>query len=304
MRSRTCTILPVRIERLSFFVESVQAVSGGWRLEGEPGYHPRHWARPGDRFNRACCEHGGEERDVDLVVVELNESYAIVTGSGGDQLGHDDILAGERLAEDDDPAGAGAQRRADAIESLAGILGLPALGVAAEGETDWSPVETVLGTALPNDYKRFIDAYGAGLIDDHLTVCAPDAPRDWADQVRHNIWAQDCVRLDFAGPDNYSGDWDLGDPSHWEPNHQDVPSWFEPGDDVISWGHTGNGDLLFWHVKPGVAPDDWPVVLKEEGPYWEQYGVGFSAAVVGLLTGEIQSEYLSRWLGGPHSYRH
>lgn len=93
----------MRIERLSFFVESVRVLAEGWRLEGEPGFHPRHWARPGDRFDRACDEHGRQERDVDLVVVELNGSHAIVTGSGGDQLRPDDVLSGERVAEHDHP---------------------------------------------------------------------------------------------------------------------------------------------------------------------------------------------------------
>jgi hypothetical protein len=297
-----CTILPVRIERLSFFVEFVQAVSGGWRLEGRPGYHPRNWARPGDRFDRARTERGADERNVDLVVIELNPSYVVVTGSGGDQLRPGDVVSGQRPVDYDDRAGDAAQQRIDMTKRLAGILGLRALDGVAEHGFDWSSVETALGVDLPGDYKRFVDAYGPGLIDDHLTVCAPDAAADWADLMRHNAWSQECVRLDFAGPDSYSGGWDLGDQSRWEPGRQDVPSWFEPGDNLISWGSTGNGDLLFWHVKPGVGADDRPVVLKEEGPYWEQYEVGFSAALVGLLTGEVQSEYLSHWLGGPHSY--
>ncbi|WP_245603591.1 hypothetical protein [Salinispora cortesiana] len=108
--------------------------------------------------------------------------------------------------------------------------------------------------------------------------------------------------MDFGGPGNNSGDWHLGDSSWWEPQRADVPPWFNPGDNLISWGHTGNGDLLFWHIKPSVAPGDWPVVFKEEGPHWEQYQSGFSATLVGLLTGTIQSEYLSSWLGGPHCY--
>lgn len=240
---------------------------------------------------------------MDLVVVELSESHAIVTGSGGDQLRPDDILSGQRVAEHDDPGlSRDCSTGTDVTEALAGLLGLPAPATGAGGGFGWSSVETVLGVTLPKDYKRFIDAYGAGLIDGHVTVCAPDEPRDWADLVPHNAWAHECVRLDFGGPDKDSACWHLGDSSQWEPQREDVPSWFEPGDNLISWGHTGNGDLLFWHVKPGVAPDDWPVVLKEEGPYWEQYQAGFSAALVGLLTGEIQSEYLSRWLGGPHSY--
>jgi hypothetical protein len=297
-----CKITVVRRERLGFSVESVQAVPGGWRLEGEPDYHPRHWARPGDRFDRACREHGRKPREVDLVVVELTGSFAIVTGVGGDLLGPDDIVSGERLVDDGGLAGERLQRPVDAAERLSQILALPALATAAETGCDWSPTETALGVVLPADYRMFVDVHGAGSVDDHVIVCAPDAPHDWADLVKHNTWAHECVRLDFAGPDNYSGDWPLGDASRWTPDREEVPSWFEPGDNLISWGSTANGDFLFWHVKPGTAPDEWPVVLKERGPYWEQYHVGFAATLVGLLIGEIQSEYLSRWLGGPHSY--
>lgn len=240
--------------RLSFSIDSIAAVPGGWRLEGEPDYHPRQWARPGDRFDRACQEHGRNERTVALVVVELTESYVIVSGEGGDVLRPDDIVFGERPAED---------VRTD--QDLAQVLGLPA--VAAGAGPDWSQVETTLGVTLPGDYKAFVGAYGGGLVDDHLTVCGP------ADLLEHNSYAQECLRLDSAAPD-----------------------------DLISWGHTGNGDFLFWHVKPGTAPDDWPVVLKERGPYWERFATGFAGTVKGLLTGGIQSEYLSSWLGGPHTY--
>ena len=290
----------VRRERMSFFIESVQAVSEGWRLAGEPGYHPRHWARPGDRFDRASGEHGRNERDVDLVVVELAGSHAVVTGTGGEQLRPDDTISGERLIEDITRVGDRLSRPSDAAAHLARVLGLPEIRAGAGA--DWSPVEAQLGVALPGDYKTFVDAYGAGMVDDHLTVCAPGAAQEWVDLVQHNDYAHVCVRLDFAGPDDYEGDWQLGDATRWTPDREDVPSWFQPGDDLISWGHTGNGDFLFWHVRPGTAPDAWPVVFKERGPYWEQYRTGFCGTLAGLLTGDLQSEYLSRWLGGPHTY--
>lgn len=42
---------------------------------------------------------------------------------------------------------------------------------------DWSAVESELGTALPSDYKEFVDWFGACWIQ-HLNVCAPqDASR-------------------------------------------------------------------------------------------------------------------------------
>lgn len=124
----------------------------------------------------------------------------------------------------------------------------------------------------------------------------------WLDLLKHNAYAHECLRPEFGGLEGGAGDWHVGDASHWSPDRADIPAWFEPGDDLISWGHTGNGDFLFWRVKPGVAPNDWPVAFKEEGPYWEYYESGFCVTTAGLLNGDLQSEYLSDCFGDPHSY--
>lgn len=291
--------------RLRFDIESVAAAGDGWRLEGEPGYHPRHWARPGERFTMIGDERSGSPervQAVELVVTELTGSSAVVSGTGGELLKPGDELFGERFTEVDPAAG----------PELAAVLGLPP----SESSADWSAVETALGVTLPGDYKRFVGAYGAGLVDDHLVVCGPGEPHDLLENVE---WARACVRLDFGasdlgaeqwwpgGPDQSPGDWRLGDPAHWTPGRQGVPAWFRPGDDLIAWGSTGNGDMLCWHVPDSTGPtsagpEEWVVVLKEEGPYWERFEAGFDATVAGLLTGDLQSEYLSRWFGGPHSY--
>ncbi|WP_203839340.1 hypothetical protein [Winogradskya humida] len=83
-------------ERVSFFVVAVQAVRAGWRLDGEAGYDSRHWARPGDVFDRVLPEDGSDEREVNLVVDELSGLHAVVAGVGGDQLQPGDLLSGER----------------------------------------------------------------------------------------------------------------------------------------------------------------------------------------------------------------
>jgi hypothetical protein len=86
----------MRFERLSFFIASIQPVAGGWRLEGKPGYSRQHWARAGDHFDRALNEDDGDERVLDLIVVELNESSVVLTGNGGNLLRPNDIVSGER----------------------------------------------------------------------------------------------------------------------------------------------------------------------------------------------------------------
>ncbi|GAA2710049.1 SMI1/KNR4 family protein [Actinoplanes palleronii] len=243
-------MLVVRIERFAFSIDSVEAVADGWRLDGEPDYHRRRWAEPGERFHLACNESGRQPRDVDLVVVELTESYAVVSGTGGDLLRPDDTVSGERTVAD---RAESHRTPAEAAAHLAEILGLPPLADQAEERRDWSAVETELGVTLPGDYKAFIDAYGPGSVDDHVHVCACDAPEEWANLAEHNSYAHECVGAEFFGRGNWRRDWHLGDASHWNPEREDIPAWFEPGDDLISWGHTGNGDFLFWHVKPGTA---------------------------------------------------
>lgn len=204
-----------------------------------------------------------------------------------------------------DPAGSGHDQFVDDLAKLVNLLQLPPTDAAQWRPSDWSAVETALGIALPSDYKTFVDAYGPGTIDDHLVVCAPDASVGWADLLDNNESAQESCRIWFGGVDGSSVDsparsWPLGDSSRWDGD--DVPDWFQPGDDLISWGATGDGDFLFWHIKPGAAPADHPVVLRERGPYFERFEGGFAAALTGLLAGTIHSEYLTSWLHGPHSY--
>lgn len=273
--------------RIGFHIDTVRAVPGGWRLDGEPAYHPRHRPRVGERFTVATDDADRHPRPVDLVVVEISATHAVVRGAGS--LNDHDVVRGER-PEPLEPL---------PPRPLADILGR---APAAPEPRAWSPVEARLGVTLPADFKAFVDAHGAGQIDGHLTVCAPDEPHEWRDLLQNQRHAMECVRLDFCGPGNYAKPWPVGDPTHWTPGHGGIPPWFEPGHDLISWGHTDNGDLLLWHLTPGTPPDDWPVVLKEEGPYWERFAAGFEATLRGLLTGDLQSEYLSRPLGGLHTY--
>src|SRR5262245_55491507 len=100
-----------------------------------------------------------ERRDLPLVVRRLLVRRR-VAASGKPVSRHISAALPRRLAQDGDPAGQGPRHRPDAVESLARILGLPALASGAEVGSSWLPVETALGVALPDDpddYKRFVD---------------------------------------------------------------------------------------------------------------------------------------------------
>ncbi|MFI1988933.1 hypothetical protein [Actinoplanes sp. NPDC020271] len=256
------------IERLGFSVAAARATPDGWHLTGEPEYHPRHRPRPGERFDRVRNDGDRELREVDLVVTECSAGHVLVTGAGGDFLvRHQDrylVVTGERTVPSVPLPQPGAA-------GLAAILGAEPEPV----EVDWPSLEQALRAELPADYKEFVGTFGAASIDDHVSVCEPGR------LLEHHAWVRECLAID----------------------EDDRPDWFAPGDRVISWGSTENGDILGWLVSPGAAPPAWPVVFKEEGPLWQRFPAGFTTTMAGLLTGDLQSWYLSSRLGGDHSYR-
>lgn len=190
--------------------------------------------------------------------------HAVVTGTGAELLNPDRYLV--LTGEREIPE---MPLPEPGAACLAALLGDPA---PVPDDVDWHAVEQALGTPLPADYKEFVGTYGAAMIDDHLVICPP---------------GKLVAEQEYLRP----------------ADDDDRPDGFEPGDRLIAWGSTPNGDVLAWLAKPGTPPESWPVVFTEEGPIWQTFPAGFTATVAGLLTGDLQSWHLSGWLGGPHSYR-
>lgn len=256
------------IERLGFSVDTALATSDGWHLTGEPTFHPRHYPRVGERFNRIRSDGDRELQEVDLLITECSAGRMVVTGTGGEYLvQHVDrylSVTGERTVPSiplPEPGASG----------LAAILGAEP----QPADVDWPSLERALGTELPADYKEFVSTFGAGMIDDHIIVCAPGELLD------HDEWTQECLALE---------------------SDDDRPDWLAPADRVISWGTSENGDHLGWQVNPSTPPSTWPMVYKERGPHWQRFPGGFTASMAGLLTGDLQSWHMSSRLGGPHTY--
>src|SRR5579859_3077342 len=65
----------------------------------------------------------------------------------------------------------------EAVEQLAHLLPGPRTGQAK----NWSAVESALGTALPDDYKDFVETIGGGYLDGYLYVLEPDCPNEYYD---------------------------------------------------------------------------------------------------------------------------
>lgn len=128
----------------------------------------------------------------------------------------------------------------------------------------WEPVETELGTVLPQDYKDFVRLYGNGYFMQFLGICVPRSRNP-------NMRLESQVRVIC---DTFLND-----------DEVPYPLWPNPGG-LLPFGGTDNGDYLFW--LPRGAPADWGVVVWDRG-FWgfETFDCDLTDFLAGLATGEI-----------------
>jgi hypothetical protein len=105
----------------------------------------------------------------------------------------------------------------------------------------------------PSDYKRFLERYGMGEIDNFIYLFHPTTQNPHINlkkQIVDNLWALREVR-----------DSD---------EHVPFPIFPEPRG-VVPWSRTANGDVCYG-LTDGPDPDSWMVVINESrGPDWEEY---------------------------------
>jgi hypothetical protein len=154
--------------------------------------------------------------------------------------------------------------------------------------TDWSEVQAALGFELPADYRRLVDEFGGGYLDDYLYLLEP--------RCRNPYYDLGEVRSERLEALQYL--WDRGEERPDELSVQAEAS-------VIPWATTDNGEVLYWLATPAAGPDDWVVMVNEaRGPEWERFEVGCLEFLVGVLSGRIASDILSsRFPTHPHSFR-
>lgn len=130
----------------------------------------------------------------------------------------------------------------------------------------WRDVEAKLGTALPADYKAFVQRYGLGFFMEYLWIWTPGA---YSPHVRLEREAPSVLRL-FA-----------------DDEHFPFPLWPAPGG-LLPFGVTIDGDYLAWVTKG--APDEWRVTVLDRGMGYEAAHASdcdLTDFLAGLATGEI-----------------
>ncbi|MGW0777625.1 hypothetical protein ACWD01_29160 [Streptomyces sp. NPDC002835] len=146
------------------------------------------------------------------------------------------------VAEREDPAA----DMAEATSWVDGVVAVTGWDTTRVRAVDWVAVETRLGTALPSDYKRLAELFGAGAFDGYLQLQVPDAVSESEDIVRHTVWLGEWARTHGS--------------ELWTP-YEVYPA---PGG-LLKWASSEQADEFYW-LTEDPDPDRWPVLVTEDIP--------------------------------------
>jgi hypothetical protein len=155
------------------------------------------------------------------------------------------------------------------------------------GSKDWASITLKMGIELPRDYKEFVDTFGGGYIDDYLYVMEPDCPFEASDLV--GFVEERAEALEYL----------------WSSSEDKPRELTEPGDRLIAFAMSDNGEYVYWLAKAEQHPDDWTIMVNEaRGEWWEHHDMSFTQFLLSSLTGEVRCEILSdSFPTSPHTFR-
>jgi hypothetical protein len=170
------------------------------------------------------------------------------------------------------------------LERLRELLPPPADPAEPGRPEGWAEVEAALGTALPDDFKAYTEAYGSGKVDDFLYLFNPFAAGpdgNLLEETPRVLEAYAQTRARF-------------------PERLPLPPFPEPGG-VLPLGRTDNGDELYWVTRGD--PGDWTVALLEaRAGRLELHPLPVTGLLAALAAGELQTRVLPD--GVVHRGRH
>jgi hypothetical protein len=137
---------------------------------------------------------------------------------------------------------------------------------------DWAAVHAALGTALPADYRGYVDTYGLGCVGDLFWVLHPHGHPD---------------RLDLA--------------AQWAA--PPGPLLTPPPGPVRPCAVDEDAGILYWDVRR-PDPDAWTVVYRDEdGDRWVPYELGLTGFLLGVFTRTLDLGYAEAgYLDGPPAF--
>ncbi|MGO4462618.1 SMI1/KNR4 family protein [Streptomyces sp. M-16] len=154
-----------------------------------------------------------------------------------------------------------------ACDRLVQLVAPPSGPVDARG--NWATAETVIGTRLPDDYKRLVETYGWGEFCDLLYLRTP-----------------------FATSEHNGIEWQSAHPTESpEQDQESYPHPLHPAPGaLLIWGTTMDADRLCWLTLG--SPADWPVVVWSSEGWYETHPMGVAAFIEGWVGGQVSSNLL------------
>lgn len=127
-----------------------------------------------------------------------------------------------------------------ALRKLIAIIPPPKRPIGVGSAERWARTEATLGTALPEDYRQFVHAYGARLFAGFYLINTPGSKGSHSNLVEyHNLIAPSIMSYD-----SFDLEYDI---------HPTRPG-------LLTWGHDENGHRHYWLTKG--KPDHWTVVAE------------------------------------------
>lgn len=160
----------------------------------------------------------------------------------------------------------------EAVDRILALMPPPRSPVETGTPASWAAAEAALHTSLPADYRRFIETYGSGSIDEFVTVLNAHSSMpsyrldDYGEtmlEVTRELRAGGIVPIPF-------------------------PLYPEPGG-LLPWGVTANGDWGYWIMDPADSPDAWGVVVSvDRGPDWFRHPGPLTRFLAEILDGSTR----------------
>jgi|GEM_PF-1836111 len=164
------------------------------------------------------------------------------------------------------------------LQLLLQIMPAPLSALGSNPEL-WPQVESNLGLALPTDYKRFIDLYGAGMVFDELFIVSPFTKTNT-----------------LAKPD-YLTSWALQEGAEYRECHNRFPEEcpfpiYPDAGGLLAIGGDQTCNSLFYRTEG--TPDEWPLVLYDDDYFnYETYEESVTGFLVRWIRGDLHSGILS-----------
>ncbi len=152
------------------------------------------------------------------------------------------------------------------IEDLEAVLVPPGHPVETGCQEGWVQVEQALGVALPLGYRRFVDIYGTGAINEFLLILNPFAE----DPLSNLLKRGEVIRKDYITVRTEF------------PEYAPFRVFPEAGG-ILPWAVDDNGDNFYWLTEGD--PDHWPIIVYDSrAPEYYAYHQAWTDFLVSLLT--------------------